>query len=69
MDVTGVTISFNLNRPTDNSAMVDSLINLYNNNLISRESAIRQSPYSIDVNREMKQIEADKQSDVVNTTK
>lgn len=70
LDVTGVTVNFNLNRPVDNSTMVDSIINLYNANLISKESAIRQSPYSVDVTREMELIDKDKNdTSVINNNK
>ena len=70
LDVTGVTVNFNLNRPVDNSTMVESIINLYNANLISKESAIRQSPYSVDVTREMELIDKDKNdTSVINNNK
>ncbi len=63
VDVSSVDISFNYNRPVSNSEMVDDLEKLYGMGCISKESVIRVSPYTNDVDYEIQKCddENDKQ--------
>lgn len=47
---------FNLNRPTDNAAIVSDLCKQYEAGALSKQSFIEQSPYTNDAEQEMKRI-------------
>ena len=47
---------FNLNRPTDNTAIVSDLCKQYEAGALSKQSFIEQSPYTNDAEQELKRI-------------
>ena len=47
---------FNLNRPTDNAAIVSDLCKQYEAGTLSKQSFIEQSPYTNDAEQKMKRI-------------
>ena len=51
-----ISFNFNYNRPTDNTAVVDDIIKQVNAGIMSKETAMRVSPYVIDVEEESKLI-------------
>jgi SPP1 family phage portal protein len=53
MDVTACDITFNFNAPTDYKSMMESMQIQFNCGAISRESIIRNSPYTSNVSREI----------------
>lgn len=53
MDVTGVDITFNYNKPTDYESMMNAIKSQYDMGAISKESVIRNSPYTTNVDREL----------------
>lgn len=53
VDVTDVNISFNYNRPVDNSSLLKDLKTQYDMGAISKESIVRNSPYTSDIDREL----------------
>jgi hypothetical protein len=53
LDVTGVEISFNENRPVDNKSKMEGLKLQYDMGAISKESIVMNSPYTVNVDREM----------------
>lgn len=56
IDVTEANIGFNYNRPVDNKSMIEAMKAQYEMGAISKESIIRNSPYTSDVKREMELI-------------
>lgn len=59
IDVTEVNIGFNYNKPVDNKSMMEAMRSQYEMGAISKESVIRNSPYTSDVKREMELIDND----------
>ena len=59
IDITEVNIGFNYNKPVDNKSMMEAMKNQYEIGAISKESVIRNSPYTSDVKREMELIDND----------
>lgn len=53
LDVTGVEVTFNENRPVDNKSKMESLKLQYEMSAISKESIVMNSPYTQNVDREM----------------
>ena len=53
LDVTGVEITFNENRPVDNKSKMEGLKLQYDMGAISKESIVMNSPYTQNVDREM----------------
>lgn len=64
MDVTNTDITFNYNAPVDYKSMIEAMEIQYNCGALSKESFIRQSPYSQNVNREMKLINDNENNNV-----
>lgn len=56
MDVTSVEIDFNYDRPVDNKSKMEGLKIQYDMGAISTESIVRNSPYVVNVDREMELI-------------
>lgn len=65
IDVTDVNIGFNYNRPVDNRSMMEALKYQYEMGAISKESIIRNSPYTSNVKEEMELIANDNMLDKV----
>lgn len=63
VDLMGCNINFNYNRPIDNQSMLEGMKLQYEMGAISLESILRNSPYVVDVERELEQI----QKSVVNS--
>ena len=53
MDVTGVDIQFNYNRPVDNKSMMESMKLQFDMGAISKESIVANSPYTQNVEHEL----------------
>ena len=53
VDVMGVDINFNFNRPQDNKSMLEAMKTQYDMGAISKESVITNSPYTQNVDREL----------------
>ena len=53
LDVTGVEVTFNENRPVDNKSKMEGLKLQYDMGAISRESIVMNSPYTVNIDREM----------------
>jgi SPP1 family phage portal protein len=58
MDFSDIDIAFNFNRPTDNSAVVDDLQKQITMGIMSKETAMKCSPYIVDVQKEVKNLES-----------
>ena len=58
-DLEDIVTTFNYNRPVDNSSLIADLKTQYDMGCISKESVIRNSPYTSDIDREMKLIDKD----------
>ena len=65
VNVTDVNISFNYNRPVDNSSLLNDLKTQWDMGAISKESIIRNSPYTSDIDRELGLIENENSGKVV----
>ena len=63
IDLTNCDINFNFNAPVDYKSMMESMQIQYNCGAISRESIIRNSPYTVDVGREIEKIKNEKMED------
>ena len=57
VDVMGVDINFNFNRPQDNKSMLEAMKTQYDMGAISKESVITNSPYTQNVDRELELLE------------
>lgn len=55
--------TFNMSIPSNETELVNNIVNLYNNNLMSIDSAIEHSPYVNDIETEIKAIQADRDSE------
>lgn len=62
-----VNFSFNVARPVDNAADMENMQIQYNCGAISRQTIIDKSPYTTDTALELKRIEDEKESEVVDT--
>lgn len=58
-----VDCTFNMSIPSNETELVNNIVNLYNNHLMSIDSAIEHSPYTNDIQSEIKAIQADNDSD------
>lgn len=66
-DVTGVEIDFNYNRPVDNKSNMESMKLQYDMGAISKQSIIKNSPYTQNLEKELELIQSE--SDVMSTNK
>ena len=55
--VNDIDITFNYNRPTDNTAMISAMYNQYAMGAISKKTVIKNSPYTENVERELQEID------------
>uniref|UniRef100_UPI0011C75F52 phage portal protein n=1 Tax=Clostridium tyrobutyricum TaxID=1519 RepID=UPI0011C75F52 len=55
--------TFNMSIPSNETELVNNIVNLYNNNLMSIDSAIEHSPYTTDIETEIRAIQADRDSE------
>lgn len=55
--VNDIDITFNYNRPTDNTAMINAMYNQYAMGAISKKTVIKNSPYTENVERELQEID------------
>ena len=56
MNLSDLNYSFNYNRPTDNSRLVDDIKKQIEMGIMSKETGMRISPYVVDVEEEKKMI-------------
>lgn len=63
IDMTNIDVYFNFNAPTDYKSMMESMQIQYNCGAISKESIIRNSPYTVDVSKELERINKDNKND------
>lgn len=66
-DVTGVEIDFNYNRPVDNKSNMESMKLQWDMGAISKQSIIKNSPYTQNLEKELELIQSE--SDVMSTNK
>ena len=57
-----VDCTFNMSIPSSESDIVNNIVNLYNNGLMSIDSALEHSPYCNDIEAEIKSIQANKEN-------
>jgi SPP1 family phage portal protein len=68
MDFSDIDISFNYNRPTDNSAIIDDIQKQRDMGIMSRETAMKCSPYITNVEKEIKNLDISSNLDEINTS-
>lgn len=54
MDLSSISVNFNFNRPIDDSSLIDDIKTQIELGIMSKETAMRASPYIVDVEEEMK---------------
>ena len=68
-DITGANVNFNFDKPIDYNNLMNNMKLLWEMNAISRQSIIRNSPYTSDVGQELILLECEQEKkNVVNTT-
>lgn len=68
INVAGTEITFNYNRPQDNESTMNAMKTQYEMGAISKETVIKNSPYTQNLENELKNIAKETNENVVNTT-